>query len=85
MPDTENLNEAADSGLLQPRLVRVLQWLIVSALENSCCLFHWIPRYNCKLSRWSWLLDSKWNTDQWKTVEPEEDSEDSDPNAQDQP
>ena len=34
MSDTENLNEVADSGLLQPRLVRLLQRHLFRAKED---------------------------------------------------
>lgn len=66
----ENRNEAPGSRRSRSRLVRVLQRWVVAALENSCCLLHWVPRYTCQLSRWSGNLDLKWDTGYWEEVAP---------------
>jgi hypothetical protein len=49
---------------------RVLRF-VANWLETACCLFHWIPGYNCKLAMWSADLDEKFNLGVWKKTNPE--------------
>jgi hypothetical protein len=53
MSDTENLNESADSGLIQPRLVRQDRpWrdYPLGTMAHSCTGGHWLK----KERGWKW-------------------------------
>ena len=63
MPDTENLNEAADSGLLQPRLVRGGVLTILRVYNNGDRLKQTLPHDQAmaeieysKANRWGCAL-----------------------------
>jgi hypothetical protein len=73
MSDTENLNEARDSGLLQPRLVRLAVFALRSGLFFTLLVLIplWLPvwlvitnigdYWNDELSRWlpAWWANAK--------------------------
>ena len=46
---------------------RLQTWLVI-ALDRGCCAAHWLPGLGCRLADWSFRLDRRWHTGQWRNV-----------------
>lgn len=58
---------------------KAVLYCIVSLLEKSCCLFHWLNpiliklgKPHCPLALWSYRIDRKYNVGAWKSYKDED-------------
>jgi hypothetical protein len=49
--------------------MKTIQFLIVRLLNFACKLLHWVPGYRCRLARWSYALDHRWEAGMWVGVD----------------